>query len=40
MSAHEDTPVFNTDNTTTFKFKQDIKIPSYLVALAVGNLVT
>jgi leukotriene-A4 hydrolase len=25
-------------NTTTFHFYQDIKIPSYLLAIAVGNL--
>jgi leukotriene-A4 hydrolase len=38
MSAHEYDPVSNADNTTTYNFHQDIKVPSYLLALAVGNL--
>lgn len=38
MSAHEYDPIMNNDNTTTFRFHQDIKVPSYLLALAVGNL--
>ena len=38
MSAHEYTPTVNADGTTTYSFFQDIKIPSYLLALAVGNL--
>ena len=39
MSAHEYTPTVNaTDNTTTFRFYQQIKMPSYLLAIAVGNL--
>jgi leukotriene-A4 hydrolase len=38
MSANETAPVNNTDNTTTFNFQNNIKMPSYLVAIAVGNL--
>jgi leukotriene-A4 hydrolase len=38
MSANETTPVNNTDNTTTYNFQNNIKMPSYLVAIAVGNL--
>lgn len=38
MSANETAPVNNTDGTTTFFFRNDIKMPSYLVAIAVGNL--
>ena len=38
MSAHEYDPVSHADNTTTYNFHQDIKVPSYLLALAVGNL--
>jgi leukotriene-A4 hydrolase len=40
MSAHDYVPTKNKDGTTTFSFHQDIKIPSYLLALAVGNLAT
>lgn len=38
MSANETAPVNNTDNTTTYNFQNNIKMPSYLVAIAVGNL--
>lgn len=38
MSAQEYTNVSNSDGTMTFRFHQDIKVPSYLIALAVGNL--
>jgi leukotriene-A4 hydrolase len=39
MSAHEYDPIVNSaKNTTTFRFHQDIKVPSYLLAIAVGNL--
>lgn len=38
MSANETAPVNNTDNTTTYYFQNNIKMPSYLVAIAVGNL--
>jgi len=39
MSANEIDPVHNpTDKTTTFNFKATIKMPSYLLAIAVGNL--
>ena len=38
MSANETAPVNNTDNTTTYNFQNNIKLPSYLVAIAVGNL--
>jgi len=40
MSAHEpDHPTYNFgDNSTTFHFVQNIPIPSYLLAIAVGNL--
>lgn len=38
MSAHEYPNISNSDNTTTYRFHQDIKVPSYLLALAVGNL--
>ena len=39
MSALEYDKVVNKDDTTTYRFHMDIKIPSYLLALAVGNLV-
>lgn len=38
MSAHEYPLTNNPDSTITYRFHQDIKIPSYLLALAVGNL--
>lgn len=38
MSANESEPVKNQDGTTTYNFKNTIPIPSYLLALAVGNL--
>jgi leukotriene-A4 hydrolase len=38
MSAQEYSSVNNNDGTMTFRFHQDIKVPSYLIALAVGNL--
>ena len=38
MSAHEYDNVTNKDTTITYRFHQDIKVPSYLLALAVGNL--
>jgi len=39
MSANETDPVKNPDTkTTTYNFKNSIKMPSYLLALAVGNL--
>lgn len=38
MSAHEYDAIKNADKTTTYRFHQDIKIPSYLLAIAVGNL--
>lgn len=38
MSANETAPVNNSDNTTTYNFQNNIKMPSYLVAIAVGNL--
>ena len=38
MSANETAPVKNADGTTTYNFRNDIKIASYLLALAVGNL--
>lgn len=39
MSGYEYDPVVNKDaKTTTFRFYQPITIPSYLIAIAVGNL--
>lgn len=38
MSAVETDPTPNTDGTTTFHFANTIPIPSYLLAIAVGNL--
>jgi leukotriene-A4 hydrolase len=38
MSGNETDPVDNKDGTTTYNFKSDIKVPSYLLAMAVGNL--
>ena len=38
MSADETAPTDNGDGTTTFHFGQKIAIPSYLLAIAVGNL--
>ena len=38
MSANETTPTPNDDGTTTYHFRNDIKIASYLLAMAVGNL--
>ncbi|CDW72343.1 peptidase family m1 containing protein [Stylonychia lemnae] len=38
MSAEETDPTKNTDGTTTYHFNQAIKIPSYLLAMAVGNI--
>jgi len=38
MSAIDTHNTSNPDNTTTFAFNQIIKVPSYLLALAVGNL--
>ena len=38
MSANETTPSINDDGTTTYHFRNDIKIASYLLAMAVGNL--
>jgi leukotriene-A4 hydrolase len=38
MSAHEYGNVTNGDGTITYSFHQDIKVPSYLLAMAVGNL--
>jgi leukotriene-A4 hydrolase len=38
MSAKELEPTKNSDGTTTYHFNQDLPIPSYLLAMAVGNL--
>jgi leukotriene-A4 hydrolase len=39
MSAPESDPVHNTaDKTTTYNFKSTVKMPSYLLAMAVGDL--
>lgn len=38
MSAKETDPTKNTDGTTTYHFRNDIQMASYLLALAVGNL--
>lgn len=38
MSAVESPATVNTDSTTTYHFTQTIKMPSYLLAIAVGNL--
>lgn len=38
MSAVEQTPTDNGDGTITYHFELDIKIPSYLLAMAVGKL--
>lgn len=39
VSGREREPTVNAEtNTTTYHFFQDIKIPSYLFAIAVGNL--
>lgn len=39
MSALRDgEPVKNSDNTTLYSFKQPVPMPSYLIAIAVGNL--
>ena len=38
LSGKELPKTDNNDNTTTYHFYQDIKIPSYLIAIAVGNL--
>lgn len=38
MSAVDTDQVKNADGTTTYSFENKIKIPSYLLALAVGNL--
>ena len=41
MSAvpqEDSVPPANSSGTHTFKFKQDVPIPSYLLALAVGEL--
>eukprot|EP00042_Codosiga_hollandica_P053495 m.701133 g.701133 ORF g.701133 m.701133 type:complete len:607 (+) comp58710_c0_seq5:46-1866(+) len=40
MSAYSTRRTDNEDGTTTFQFRQDIPIPSYLIALAVGDLVS
>jgi len=40
MSANETDPTVNKDGTTTYHFVNNIKIPSYLLAIAVGNLAT
>lgn len=39
MSANESAPVDNKDGTSTFFFDCSIPIPSYLLAIAVGDLV-
>mmetsp|Transcript_28965 Transcript_28965/g.27904 ORF Transcript_28965/g.27904 Transcript_28965/m.27904 type:complete len:346 (-) Transcript_28965:791-1828(-) len=40
MSAYPgDAPATGNDGLTTFTFYQDIKIPSYLIAIAVGDIV-
>jgi leukotriene-A4 hydrolase len=38
MSGIESTATVNKDSTTTYHFSQPIPIPSYLLAIAVGNL--
>ena len=38
MSANELDPVHNADKTTTYSFKASVKMPSYLLAIAVGDL--
>lgn len=38
MSANESSPIDNKDGTTTYVFACTIPIPSYLMAIAVGNL--
>ena len=38
MSANESAPVDNGDGTMTFNFATTIPVPSYLLAMAVGNL--
>jgi len=38
MSANETEQTNNTDGTITYHFNNKIKMPSYLVAIAVGNL--
>jgi leukotriene-A4 hydrolase len=38
MSAKETDPVDNKDGTITYNFANAIPIPSYLLAMAVGNL--
>lgn len=38
MSANETEQTNNTDGTITYHFNNQIKMPSYLVAIAVGNL--
>jgi len=38
MSANESAPVDNKDGTTTYNFDCAIPVPSYLLAMAVGNL--
>jgi leukotriene-A4 hydrolase len=40
MSANETAPTNNADGTITYHFDNQIKMPSYLVAIAVGNLAT
>ncbi len=38
MSGNETTAVVNKDGTTTYHFDSVIPVPSYLLAMAVGNL--
>jgi len=38
MSGNETAPVANKDGTTTYQFESKIPVPSYLLAMAVGNL--
>lgn len=38
MSANESDPITNDDGTITYSFTNSIPIPSYLLAIAVGNL--
>lgn len=40
MSANETDPTDNQDGTKTYHFSCTIPIPSYLLAMAVGNLAT
>lgn len=40
MSACSIDSVNNDDNTTSYRFEQKIKIPSYLLAIVVGDLVS